>query len=363
MRIKITADSTCDLSEELLAQWDIALMPMHILMGEDSYLDGVTIHPADVFAYVNAGGKMPKSAAANLVEYTEFFEPFAKECDAVIHISVSSKLSSCFQNAKLAAGEFENVYVVDSQNICTGQGYLVLKAAKWAADGLPPRNITMRLQSLAKRVELSFVLDRLDFMAKSGRCSGVLAFGANLLGIKPALEVIDGELKVVKKYRGSLPICVGKYITDRLVERDDIEDSLVFISSCQPKPGCMDAVKIVFAAGILVVDSDNRDLKGTCMRIANQRKLGTILICRAVSFSLLDLVQRKDDFRCLTGKCRCLQRHGCAIALLREVHQHLFLDGRVRVVHDLVVLSLIIGHGEIKLLLNQRQGLLRKKLR
>ena len=120
---------------------------------------------------------------------------------------------------------------------------LVLKAAKWAADGLPPRNITMRLQSLAKRVELSFVLDRLDFMAKSGRCSGVLAFGANLLGIKPALEVIDGELKVVKKYRGSLPICVGKYITDRLVERDDIEDSLVFISSCQPKPGCMDAVK------------------------------------------------------------------------------------------------------------------------
>ena len=205
MRIKITADSTCDLSEELLAQWDIALMPMHILMGEDSYLDGVTIHPADVFAYVNAGGKMPKSAAANLVEYTEFFEPFAKECDAVIHISVSSKLSSCFQNAKLAAGEFENVYVVDSQNICTGQGYLVLKAAKWAADGLPPRNITMRLQSLAKRVELSFVLDRLDFMAKSGRCSGVLAFGANLLGIKPALEVIDA-LKYLRENAAALGI-------------------------------------------------------------------------------------------------------------------------------------------------------------
>ena len=177
------------------------------------------------------------------MEYTEFFAPFAKEYDAVIHISVSSKLSSCFQNARLAAGEFENVCVVDSQNICTGQGYLVLKAAKWAADGLTARAIQMKLQSLAKRVELSFVLDRLDFMAKSGRCSGVLAFGANLLGIKPALEVINGELKVVKKYRGSLPICVGKYITDRLVERDDIEDSLVFISSCQPKPGCMDAVK------------------------------------------------------------------------------------------------------------------------
>ena len=243
MKIKITADSTCDLSEELLKKWDIALMPMHILMGEDSYLDGVTVHPADVFAYVNQGGKMPKSAAANLVEYTEFFAPFAKEYDAVIHISVSSKLSSCFQNARLAAGEFENVCVVDSQNICTGQGYLVLKAAKWAADGLTAHAIQMKLQSLAKRVELSFVLDRLDFMAKSGRCSGVLAFGANLLGIKPALEVINGELKVVKKYRGSLPICVGKYITDQLDGRDDIDTSMVFISSCQPKPGCMEAVK------------------------------------------------------------------------------------------------------------------------
>ena len=243
MKIKITADSTCDLSEELLKKWDIALMPMHILMGEDSYLDGVTVHPADVFAYVNQGGKMPKSAAANLVEYTEFFAPFAKEYDAVIHISVSSKLSSCFQNARLAAGEFENVCVVDSQNICTGQGYLVLKAAKWAADGLTARAIQMKLQSLAKRVELSFVLDRLDFMAKSGRCSGVLAFGANLLGIKPALEVINGELKVVKKYRGSLPICVGKYITDQLANREDIDRSMVFISSTQAKPGCMEAIK------------------------------------------------------------------------------------------------------------------------
>ena len=243
MRIKITADSTCDLSEELLKKWDIALMPMHILMGGESYLDGITVRPADVFAHVDAGGQTPKSAAANPVEYIDFFEPFATEYDAVIHISVSSKLSSCYQNARLAAQEYDNVSVIDSENICTGQGYLVLRAAKWAADGLTARNICMRLQSLANRVELSFVLNQLNYMAKSGRCSGVLAFGANILGIKPSLAIIDGELKVVRKYRGSLPICVGKYITDRLVERDDIEDSLVFISSCQPKPGCMDAVK------------------------------------------------------------------------------------------------------------------------
>lgn len=243
MNIKITADSTCDLSEELLRQWNISLMPMHILMGDDTYLDGVTIHPADVFAHVDAGGQTPKSAAANPVEYIDFFEPFATEYDAVIHISVSAKLSSCYQNACLAAQEYANVSVIDSENICTGQGYLVLRAAKWAADGLTARNICMRLQSLANRVELSFVLNQLNYMAKSGRCSGVLAFGANILGIKPSLAIIDGELKVVRKYRGSLPICVGKYITDLLDGRDDIDNSMVFISSCQPKPGCMEAIK------------------------------------------------------------------------------------------------------------------------
>ena len=243
LKIKITADSTCDLSEALLRHWDISRMPMPILMGGESYLDGVTVRPADVFAHVEAGGQTPKSAAANPVEYIDFFGPFAKEYDAVIHISVSAKLSSCYQNACLAAQEYDNVSVIDSENICTGQGYLVLRAAKWAADGLTARNICMRLQNLAKRVELSFVLDQLNYMAKSGRCSGVLAFGANLLGIKPSLAVIDGELKVVKKYRGSLPICVGKYITDLLDGRDDIDNCMVFLSSCQPKPGCMDAVK------------------------------------------------------------------------------------------------------------------------
>ena len=243
LNIKITADSTCDLSAALLAQWNISLIPMHILMGDESYLDGVTVHPADVFAHAQNGGKMPKSAAPTLVEYTDFFASFAAEYDAVIHITVGSKFSSCFQNARLAAQEYENVYVVDSENICTGQGYLVLQAARWAADGLPPKNIALRLQSLAKRVELSFVLNQLDYMAKSGRCSGVLAFGANLLGIKPSLAVIDGELKVVRKYRGSLPICVGKYITDQLSGRDDIDRSMAFISSTQAKPGCMEAIK------------------------------------------------------------------------------------------------------------------------
>lgn len=241
MKIKITADSTCDLSAQLLEQWDISLVPIHILMGDQTYLDGVSIRPQDIFEHVQNGGQMHTSAAANVVEYSEFFAPFAERYDAVIHISIGSKFSSCCQNAGLAAQEFENVYVVDSENICTGQGYLVLRAARWAADGLPPRNICRRLQGLAKRVELSFVLDRLDYMAKSGRCSGVLAFGANLLKIKPCLEVINGELKVTKKYRGSLPSCVQRYAQERLLGRTDIDDEMVLLSSCLPQAGCVEA--------------------------------------------------------------------------------------------------------------------------
>lgn len=186
MKIKITADSTCDLSAQLVQQWNIALMPMHILMGEQILLDGVTVHPADVFAHVQAGGKMSTSAAANLVEYAEFFAPFSSEYDAVIHISVSSKLSSCYQNACLAAGQYENVTVIDSQNICTGQGYLVLRAAQWAAEGLEPAQIAAQLEDLVPRIELSFVLDQLEYMAKSGRCSGVLALAPTFCTSVPA---------------------------------------------------------------------------------------------------------------------------------------------------------------------------------
>ena len=148
MNIKITADSTCDLSEALLRQWNISLIPMHILMGEESYLDGVTIHPADVFAHAQNGGKMPKSAAPNLVEYTDFLAPFAKDYDAVIHINVGSKFSSCFQNARLAAQEFGNVYVVDSENICTGQGYLVLQAANGPLTACRPRTFPCAYRAL-----------------------------------------------------------------------------------------------------------------------------------------------------------------------------------------------------------------------
>ena len=243
MRIRITSDSTCDLAPEYLSAHQVEILPLYTMKGGETFRDGVDITPQDIFDHVAAGGDLCSTAANNVADYQEMFSRLLRDCDAIIHIDISADFSSCYQNARLAAQEYATVSVIDSENICTGQGYLVLRAAKWAADGLTARNICMRLQSLANRVELSFVLNQLNYMAKSGRCSGVLAFGANILGIKPSLAIIDGELKVVRKYRGSLPICVGKYITDLLDGRDDIDNSMVFISSCQPKPGCMEAIK------------------------------------------------------------------------------------------------------------------------
>ena len=243
MRVKIISDSTCDLSPELLERYDIAITPLCIIKDGEEFQDGVNITPADIFAHVDGGGSLCSTAAVSQYEYGKVFARYAKEYDAVVQVTIGANFSCCYQNACLAAQEYDNISVIDSENICTGQGYLVLRAAKWAADGLTARNICMRLQNLANRVELSFVLNQLNYMAKSGRCSGVLAFGANILGIKPSLAIIDGELKVVRKYRGSLPICVGKYITDLLDGRDDIDNCMVFISSCQPKPGCMEAIK------------------------------------------------------------------------------------------------------------------------
>lgn len=238
MKIKITADSTCDLSEALLRQWDISLMPMHILMGGESYLDGITVHPADVFAHVEAGGQTPKSAAANPVEYIDFFGPFAKEYDAVIHISVSAKLSSCYQNACLAAQEFDNVYVVDSENLSSGQGLLVVAAAKLAAQGLSGSEIAERVRALAPKVEASFLIERLDYMRKGGRCSAVAALGANLLHLKPCIEVCEGKMGVCKKYRGSFEKCIRQYVKERLDGREDITEDLAFITH----PACEQSV-------------------------------------------------------------------------------------------------------------------------
>ena len=163
-------------------------------------------------------------------DYQDFFQRFAADYDAVVHISISSEFSSSFQNAHIAASEFDNVRVIDSRNLSTGQGLVVLAACDLREKVESVDELCDKLNDLTSRVEASFVLDRLDYMVKGGRCSSAAALGANLLNLKPCIEVRDGKMSVVKKYRGNYSKCLANYVKDRLDGRDDLDTGRLFIT-------------------------------------------------------------------------------------------------------------------------------------
>lgn len=243
--IKITADSTCDLSPELLAKYDISLAPLHVLVNEEDYLDGVNITPKDIFHFVSVENKTCSTAAINTYEYEQFFEPFTKEFDSVIHISLGSEFSSCYQNARLTAQNFDNLIVIDSQNLSTGSGLLVVEAAELAQNGCSAQEIEARILALIPEVEASFVIDKMDYLKRGGRCSSLEAFGATLLKIKPSIEVAQGKMEVGKKYRGQFANSLEKYVKDRLENRTDIDTSRIFITHPDCPDELVDQVKVM----------------------------------------------------------------------------------------------------------------------
>ena len=230
MRIKITSDSTCDLSPELIRENDIEILPLFVNMDGESYLDCVNIQPADIFAHVAAGGELCTTAAVPIGIYQERFEALRKEYDAVIHINIGSGFSACHQNACLAAEGMDNVRVIDSRNLSTGHGHVVMEACRLAKTMTDLDAIKAELDELTGRVDTSFLLDRLDYMAKGGRCSSVTLLGANLLKLKPCIEVVDNKMIVGKKYRGNYAKCMEKYVRDRLAEPDDIIPERIFVT-------------------------------------------------------------------------------------------------------------------------------------
>lgn len=223
MRYQITSDSTCDLSPQLQAQYGIRIVPLYVTMGERTLRDGVDVFPDDIYAHVAETGTLPQTAAVNLADYVRLFTELSAQNDFVIHICISAEFSSCYQNAKLAAAEFDNVYVVDSRNLSFGHALVVLECARMAREGLAPQRIVAALEALTSRVEVSFILDRLEYMKKGGRCSAVTLLGANLLRLRPCIEVLSGRMQVGKKYRGSYAACMEAYLHDRLAGRDDLD--------------------------------------------------------------------------------------------------------------------------------------------
>ena len=230
MKIKIISDSTCDLGSKLIAENDIAITPLTVVKNDEQFKDGVTITPAEIFAHVAAGGNLCTTSANSIGEYQEQFEKFSPDYDGIIMISLGSGFSTCYQSACLAAEDFPNVRVVDSQNLSTGQGLVVLKACELAKTATDLDKLADEIRAFTEKVEASFVVDKLDYLVKGGRCSSAAALGANLLNLKPCIEVKGGKMTVGKKYRGKYDKCLTNYVKERLEGRDDIDNDILFLT-------------------------------------------------------------------------------------------------------------------------------------
>jgi len=248
MKIKISSDSTCDLTRELYEQYDIGIVPLTVIKGQESFRDCVDIWPTDIFDYVAGGGELCKTTAPSPAEFEDKFAAYLKDYDCVIHISLGSGFSTSYQNATLAASGFANVYTVDSQNLSTGQGHVVMEAVRMAKEGMDPKAIVEELNDIVKRVETSFIIDSLQYLVKGGRCSSAAAFGANLLKIKPGIELVDGKMGTGKKYRGPIAQCVGQYVRDKLKDRTDIITDRIFLTYTDHTPESIDAARSAIRA-------------------------------------------------------------------------------------------------------------------
>ena len=230
MNIRVCADSTCDLTQELVEKYNITIVPLQVTWEGVSYRDGVDITADEMLANMEATGKLGATSAVNIQDYTDLFSSLLKDYDAIVHFTISSEMSACYQNACIAAEELGNVYVVDSRNLSTGIAHLVLDACEMAQQGMDAADIHKALEAKREKLDVSFVVSTLEYLRKGGRCTAVAAIGANLLKLHPCIFVKDGAMGVGKKYRGKMADCLVSYVKDRLGDMSTVDTRRIFIT-------------------------------------------------------------------------------------------------------------------------------------
>ena len=245
-KVVITADITCDLNWDLEQRYGVTTVPLHIVIGGKSYEDWVNITPEELYDIFYKTKELPHTTASSVGEYAEFFKKYVHDGCDVVHLSLGSKLSVTHQSSELAAQDFPGrVYSIDTQNLSTGSGLLVIKACELRDQGLSAEEIYNAVNAMVPKAHASFVLDRLDFMHAGGRCSAVAVLGANLLSLKPSIEVHNddgGSMGVGKKYRGKYDKVLLQYMEDTLGKYDDIDTDRVFITHAGANQEYVDAV-------------------------------------------------------------------------------------------------------------------------
>lgn len=242
MKIAISVESTHDLTQGLLEKYDIKVIPYQINLGDLSFKDG-KYSTEEMFELVDKYNQLPKTTALNEFEYTEFFESLKKDYDAVIHICLSSGITSSCGNAFRAAESLKNVYAVDSLALSTGIGLQAIYARELANKGVSAAEIVEKLNERRDKVQTSFILERLDYMHKGGRCSSIALLGANLLKIRPRIVLKNGKMLSDKKYRGNMQSVVAKYAEELFNDFNTPDLSRVFITYTTATPEMVAAAK------------------------------------------------------------------------------------------------------------------------
>ena len=242
MKIAVSVESTNDLTPELIEKYDIKIIKYEIILGDKVFKDG-DLTTEEMFEYVDKTGTLPKTTALNEFEYTEFFEELLKDNDAVIHVALSSGLSSSCSHAISASKNLNNVYVVDSLSLSTGIGLLAIYARELADKGVDAEEIYKKVSARVEKLQVSFVVERLDYLYKGGRCSSLALFGANLLKLRPRIVVKEGKMSSDKKYRGNMASVVSKYCADVLQDFPTPDLDKVFITRTSASPEMMAAAR------------------------------------------------------------------------------------------------------------------------
>ena len=245
-KIRIMADSTCDLSPELIEKYGISILPLNIVMDDTSYLDGVETTPDKIYEWADANRTTPKTSAPGIEAAVEFLRPVAEEGDEICYLGISEQMSATCQVLRLAAEELEyteHVCVIDSMNLSTGIGLQVLTAAELVQSGCSLAELETCLKEYREKVRASFVVDTLTYLQRGGRCSAVTALMGNALKLKPRIGVADGKMGVSKKYRGNRKKTVMDYVKDMEEDLLRAEKKRVFITHSGIQQEIVDEVK------------------------------------------------------------------------------------------------------------------------
>ena len=232
-KVLILTDSTCDLSQEIIKEYDIKVVPLHITFGEESLNDGIDIHLPELYKRVEEENVMPKTAACAPGEFIEFMEPYINEGYDIFYIGIGGKLSTTLQSFQIAAEEFDEgrCYCSDGSNLSTGTGLLVLKACKYRDAGMSAKEIKERIERRVPRMKAQFVVRQLDYLHKGGRCSSLTKIFGTVLRIRPMIVVREGKLKVGKKIIGLMKKAVGVMTDMFLKDFENIDPEFVFITN------------------------------------------------------------------------------------------------------------------------------------